>query len=70
MDVDAISKGKGKDGKDKCQICHKPSHTARDCFWRDKGKQKGDGKGRGAAAGTKGGKDAKGKGKDGYTFSG
>ncbi|CAK0875518.1 unnamed protein product, partial [Prorocentrum cordatum] len=41
MDVDAISKGKGKDGKDKCQICHKPSHT-----------------------------DAKGKGKDGCTFSG
>ncbi|CAK0827956.1 unnamed protein product [Prorocentrum cordatum] len=70
MDVDAISKGKGKDGKDKCQICHKPSHAARDCFWRDKGKQKGDGKGRGAGAGSKGGKDAKGKGKDGYTFTG
>ncbi|CAK0815286.1 unnamed protein product, partial [Prorocentrum cordatum] len=70
MGVDAISKGKGKDGTDKCQICHKPSHTSRDCFWRDKGKQKGDGKGRGAAAGTQGGKDAKGKGKDGCTFSG
>ncbi|CAK0813201.1 unnamed protein product [Prorocentrum cordatum] len=70
MDVDAISKGKGKDGKDKCQICHEPSHAARDCFWRDKGKQKGDGKGRGAGAGSKGGKDAKGKGKDGYTFTG
>ncbi|CAK0811260.1 unnamed protein product, partial [Prorocentrum cordatum] len=43
MGVDAISKG--KDGKDKCQICRKPSHAARDCFWRDKGKQKGDGTG-------------------------
>ncbi|CAK0856887.1 unnamed protein product, partial [Prorocentrum cordatum] len=70
MDVDAISKGKGKDGKDRCQICHKLSHTARDCYWRDKGKQKGDGKGRGAGAGSKSGKDAKGKGKDGYTFTG
>ncbi|CAK0848676.1 unnamed protein product, partial [Prorocentrum cordatum] len=70
MDVDAISKGKGKGGKDRCQICHKLSHTARDCYWRDKGNQKGDGKGRGAGAGSKGGKDAKGKGKDGYTFTG
>ncbi|CAK0881727.1 unnamed protein product, partial [Prorocentrum cordatum] len=73
MDVDAISKGKGKDGKDKCQICNKPNHAARDCFWRDKDMPKGDGKGRGAAAGGKGfGKDGKGKGKGkgSYAFTG
>ncbi|CAK0880369.1 unnamed protein product, partial [Prorocentrum cordatum] len=37
MGVDAISKGKGKQGgKNKRQLGTKPNHAARDCYWRDK----------------------------------
>ncbi|CAK0905509.1 unnamed protein product, partial [Prorocentrum cordatum] len=67
MGVDAIPKGgNGKDNKDKCHICHKPNNTARDGYWRDKGKGKSDVKCRGAGAGGKQGvgRDGKGKRKD------
>eukprot|EP00959_Pyramimonas_sp_CCMP1952_P082769 1729859-Pyramimonas_sp.AAC.1 len=63
MDVNATpTGGKGKE-QDKCQICGKPNHTAKDYYWRDEGKSKGDGKARGAGAGGKMGygKDIKGK---------
>ena len=62
MDVGAVQHV----GRDKCGICGKPGHSARDCWWRNNPKGgKPDSKGgkSGWFGGGKG-KDDKGKGKD------
>ncbi|CAK0790328.1 unnamed protein product, partial [Prorocentrum cordatum] len=65
--VDAISKGKSKQGStDKCQLCNEANHAARDCYWRDRRKQKSGGKGGGKGFG----KDGKGKDKVSAAFTG